>query len=518
MSDLFSPAPAPEKAAPSRLRRHGAGWLGLWLGVIMAVALAVIISAQLYQDRGNARAQAQEAAVNLTNAIARDISRHIDLFRFVLSSLRETVTSDAFDRIPLDLHDTVLFSHTAAPKALGVLFVTDENGIIRAESGHNDIKGQSRGWRPYFAYHRDHDDPDMMVSGPLVSATSGDPVIVLSMRLNHPDGSFRGVVVASMLLSYFDGLLTDLSLEPGTSLSLLLDQGVVMARKPADPDAIGRDLRQDPQVAAAAGQPQAIYVEAGSTGGDRLVVSTAVEGSTMRVQMTQSLEQIWSHWRAKAWTIGTTTAVLMLGIIALIALFHRESGRRARAQQALALANASLERMATTDALTGIANRRMFDDIMRREEAKIARTPQDAAVLMIDIDLFKSFNDTYGHSAGDATLRSVAQAVTRAVTRGGDLVARIGGEEFAVLLTETDLHGARIVAERIRTEVVALGIRHSGSPHGHVTVSIGLAASVTDRTTLNLDEALNHADQALYDAKKNGRNRVELASPAIVAA
>lgn len=518
MNDPFSPAPAPEHAAPPRLRRRAAEWLGLWLGVIMAMALAVIISAQLYQDRTNERAQAEEAAVNLTNAIARDISRHMDLFRFVLASLRETVTSDAFDRIPLDLHDTVLFSHTAAPKALGVLFVTDANGIIMAESGRSEIKGQSRGWRPYFAYHRDHDDPAMMVSGPLVSATSGDPVIVLSMRLNHPDGSFRGVVVASMLLSYFDGLLSDLTLDPGASLSLLVDSGIVMARKPADPDAIGRDLRQEPLVMAAAGKRQAVYLEPGSMGGDRLVVSTAVEGSTMRVQMTQSLNQVWSNWRTKAWTIGITTAILMLGIIALIVLFHRESGRRARAQHALALANAKLERMATTDALTGIANRRMFDDILRREEAKAARTRQEAAVLMIDIDLFKSFNDTYGHSAGDATLRSVAQAVTRAVTRGSDLVARIGGEEFAVLLPETDLAGALIVAERVRAEVVALGIRHTGSPHGHVTVSIGLAASITEAVTLNLDEALNHADQALYDAKKNGRNRVEVAALASVAA
>ncbi|OYQ32593.1 hypothetical protein CHU95_17590 [Niveispirillum lacus] len=518
MSDLFSPAPALVTATSTRPPRHRAEWLGLWLGVVMAMAMAVIISSQLYQDRINERAQAEEAAVNLTNAIARDISRHIDLFRFVLSSLRDTVTSDAFARIPRDLHDTVLFSHTAAPKALGVLFVTDANGIITAESGFSDIKGQSRGWRPYFAYHRDHNDPSLLISGPMVSATSGDPVIVLSMRLNHPDGSFRGVVVASMLLSYFDGLLTDLTMEPGANLSLLLDQGVVMARKPADPGAIGRDLRQDPLVAAAAGKPQAVYVEPGSAGDDLLVVSTAVEGSTMRVQMTQSLSQVWSHWRAKAWTIGITTAVLMMGIISLIVLFHRESGRRARAQQALAQANGTLERMATTDALTGIANRRMFEDILRREEAKASRAAHNAAVLMIDIDLFKSFNDTYGHGAGDATLRSVAQAVTRAVTRGGDLVARIGGEEFAVLLTETDLAGARVVAERIRADVVALGIRHTGSPHGHVTVSVGLAAAATEATALNLDDALNHADQALYDAKKNGRNRVEVAVRSSVAA
>ncbi|MFV3127880.1 diguanylate cyclase [Niveispirillum sp. KHB5.9] len=518
MSDPFSTLPAQDALSVSRLRRNAVEWLGLPLGVVMALALALIIALQLVNDRDNTRAQAQEAAVNLSSAIARDISRHVDLFRFVLSSLRDTVTSDAFDRIPADLRDTVLFSHTAAPKALGVLFVTDENGIITAESGQNGIRGKSRAWRPYFAYHRQNDDPALLISGPVASATSGDPIIVLSMRLNNPDGSFKGVVVASMLLTYFDGLMADLTLEEGASLTLLLDQGVVVSRKPTDPEAVGRDLRRDPLVAATAGSPLAIYEAPDTLSGDRLVVSTAVEGSSVRVQMAQSLDTILAHWRAKAWTIGITTAVLIAGIISLIVLFYRESGRRARAQAALAQANTTLERMATTDPLTGIPNRRMFEETLRREEDRAARTPHEAAVLMIDIDLFKSFNDTYGHGAGDATLRSVAHAARRAVTRGGDLVARIGGEEFAVLLTETDLSGARAVADHIRAGVAALGIRHTGSPHGHVTVSIGLAASAGNSEVLNLDETLDRADQALYIAKKAGRDRVEVASPTMVAA
>ena len=240
---------------------------------------------------------------------------------------------------------------------------------------------------------------------------------------------------------------------------------------------IGRDLRQDPHLKAIVGEPLAIYEEPGAPDETRLVVSTAVAGSTMRVSLAQSLDLVYGHWRRKAWTIGLTSALLISGIITLISLLHRESRQRSRVQVALAEANARLERMATTDPLTGIANRRMFDDMLRREQARVTRMPHDAAILMIDIDLFKSFNDTYGHGAGDATLRSVALAITRTVARGGDLAARIGGEEFAVLLTETDLSGARAVADRIRETVAALGIRHSGSPHGHVTVSIGLAST-----------------------------------------
>lgn len=518
MNDLFSIPPAPDAAPASSLRRGGSQWLGLSLGVVMSLALALIIALQVFQDRNNTRTRAQEAAINLTSAIARDVSRHIDLFHFVLSSLRKTISSDVFVRVPYDMRDTMLFSHTAAPKALGVLFVTDEHGIITAESSHDGIRGQSRAWRSYFNYHRQNLDPALLISGPLASATTGDPVIVLSMRLDNPDGSFKGVVVASMLLSYFDGLLADLTLENGTTLTLLLDQGVVLARKPVDPDAVGRDLRGDPQVAAAAGTPLAIYRSPDALGSDQLVVSTAVAGTSMRVQMAQSMDSIHAGWLARTWTIGITTSALIIGIIGLIWLFHRESGRRARAQTALALANAALERMATTDPLTGIPNRRMFDETLLREAARASRTPHEAAVLMIDIDLFKSFNDTYGHGAGDATLRSVAHAVTRAVTRGGDLVARIGGEEFAVLLTQTDLSGARAVAERVRVAVAGLGIRHTGSPHGHVTVSVGLAASAADSEIQSLEQALNRADQALYAAKKNGRDRVEVATPMIIAA
>lgn len=518
MNDLFDPHP-PADGPRSRfhLRRGNPGWSVAFLGMIMAMALTLIIFIELHEDRQSTRAQAEGAATNLTNAIARDIERNINLYQFVLTSLRDTETSEALRNLPTPLKDTVLFAHTAVPKELGVMFITDPEGTITLESAHNGIRGQSRAWRPYFQYHRQNPDPNLLISGPYTSATTGDPVVVLSMRLDNPDGSFRGIVVASMLLSYFDGVFADIYLEPGSELTLYLDDGIVLARKPYEADVIGRDQRQNPYLVAAAKTPFSIYEERDSTAGDRLVTSTAVGHWPLRIQLAQPNSAIYHHWQAKAVAIGITAAALTMGIIALILMVHREGVRRARAQDALAEANVQLERIATTDPLTGIANRRVFDEMLRREEARSCRRPHETAVLMIDIDLFKSFNDTYGHSAGDATLRSVAQAIARSVTRGGDLAARIGGEEFAVLLTDTDPDGAYAVAERICIMVAALGIRHVGSPHGHVTVSVGVACSTGRHNPVSVGHLLDLADEALYDAKNNGRNRVEISRPAVAA-
>lgn len=517
MDDLFDTPPAGSSRSRFLSRRGNPGWSVAFLGMVMALALAVIVFIELYQDRQAARAQAEATATNLSNAIARDIERNINLYSYVLTSLRDTEMSEALRSVPSSLRDTVLFAHTAVPKEMGVLFITDADGTIISESSYNQIRGQSRGWRPYFQYHRLNTDRGMLISGPYSSATTGDPVVVLSMRLDNPDGSFRGVVAASMLLSYFDELFADIYLEPGADLTLYLDNGVVLARKPFEPDVIGRDQRQNPYLLAAAKTPFSIYDEKEKGRADRMVASTAISHWPLRIHLAQPSAVVFHYWQTKAVIIGITAAALTVGIIAMILMAHREGSRLARIQAALAEANVQLERIATTDALTGIANRRVFDEMLQREEARSSRTPHDTAVLMIDIDLFKSFNDTYGHGAGDATLRSVAQAIARSVTRGGDLAARVGGEEFAVLLTDTDEDGAHAVAERIRVMVAALGIRHVGSPHGHVTVSVGVACNSGRHNHLSVGHLLDLADEALYQAKNNGRDRVEISRPAVAA-
>lgn len=185
-------------------------------------------------------------------------------------------------------------------------------------------------------------------------------------------------------------------------------------------------------------------------------------------------------------------------------------------------------RISTVDSLTGVANRRQFDDSLQREWRRARRARDPLALLMVDVDHFKLFNDRYGHPAGDACLRSVAQALVRASLRPADLVCRYGGEEFAILLPQTPRGGAEHLAHRVLDAVEALGIAHEGSLTArHVTVSIGVAcydaespcwrSFTTDsrfaddlRAGCGADDLVQAADKALYAAKHRGRALAKL--------
>lgn len=171
-------------------------------------------------------------------------------------------------------------------------------------------------------------------------------------------------------------------------------------------------------------------------------------------------------------------------------------------------AQMALQRLATKDGLTGIANRRCFDEALAAEWHRAQRDQTSLALLMIDVDHFKRYNDTYGHQKGDECLRSVARALEEKIFRPADMVARYGGEEFVILMPNTDLNGARLVAERVVQHVHGLAIVHENSDiDGLVSISAGVAANVPT-PNLAADRLLASADSALYAAKHAGRNRV----------
>ena len=167
-----------------------------------------------------------------------------------------------------------------------------------------------------------------------------------------------------------------------------------------------------------------------------------------------------------------------------------------------------LENLSSVDGLTGISNRRQFDEFMDRHWRIAMRIGEQVSLIMIDIDYFKPYNDTYGHLEGDECLKQVAMVLTRCVTRSTDLVARFGGEEFACVMPFTDLEGALAVAEAMRLSVEELNIPHEKSPiAGRITASLGVAAMVPIANT-GPDPLIQKADRALYAAKAEGRNRV----------
>jgi diguanylate cyclase (GGDEF)-like protein len=172
------------------------------------------------------------------------------------------------------------------------------------------------------------------------------------------------------------------------------------------------------------------------------------------------------------------------------------------------VAQDELQRLATRDGLTGVANRRSFDTALNTECRRVSREARALSLLMIDVDHFKRYNDTYGHLAGDECLRQVAEAMAQVTQRASDTLARYGGEEFAILLPATEPQGAVIVAERLRAAVEGLALPHARSDVGpHVTVSIGVA-SIDPARAAPPTELIGAADAALYAAKMQGRNRV----------
>jgi len=170
-------------------------------------------------------------------------------------------------------------------------------------------------------------------------------------------------------------------------------------------------------------------------------------------------------------------------------------------------ANHELKRLSASDGLTGIANRRFFDEYISREWRRARRSATSIALLMCDVDHFKLYNDTYGHQAGDDCLRQVANAIATNLERASDIAARYGGEEFAVVLPETAIGGTLFVAEKIRHAIHQLNIPHSASQLGRVTLSIGIAAATPDAGN-SAEDLIKAADQALYKAKNEGRDRV----------
>jgi diguanylate cyclase (GGDEF)-like protein len=208
------------------------------------------------------------------------------------------------------------------------------------------------------------------------------------------------------------------------------------------------------------------------------------------------------------WYLSRVCTVIASGSV-LIALVMQTAAVYAQ----LAKTAERLRNESVTDQLTGLVNRRGFDTQLAQTLAEGARYARGSALLMIDIDSFKAYNDTFGHPAGDRALRIVADVLRKHANRTRDVAARFGGEEFALIMPETNLRGAAVVAERLRASVEAAGLPQGiGARHRVVTISVGVAA-VTNAGEASSATMLAEADRALYAAKQRGRNRIVTATP-----
>jgi diguanylate cyclase (GGDEF)-like protein len=307
-----------------------------------------------------------------------------------------------------------------------------------------------------------------------------------------------------MRLVYFKQLFRTLDIGPNSNVTLLNSNAVLLARQPEveGVDLIGKSFINSPNFRSIVKGGNGSFTGTSSIDGmERLYTYSHVGNLPLIVVVGQSVNEVYAVWQRNALLVGTATGLLCIGILWLTFLLRRELYLRH-------LAENELKQRASTDALTGLANRRKLDEVMNIEWNRAVRASQPLSLLVIDVDSFKAFNDRHGHHGGDEALRNVANTIAANIRRPADFVARDGGEEFVVVLPETGLDGARAVAEQIRAAVQALPL--FGTDTRPLTVSIGIAMRDKLHAENMPDDLFKSADLALYAAKNNGRNRVEL--------
>jgi diguanylate cyclase (GGDEF)-like protein len=462
--------------------------------VVTVIGFSAICASVMLDMRHGEEELARQTLDNLASGIDADISRNFELYDLSLRAVVSTMLMPEIKDVSKPIRHLILFDHAATAKHFGAIQVFDAEGRLTIDASTLDPIEENRSDEEFFQVHRDNPDAGLFISGPMLHR--GAYSIVLSRRVAGADGGFLGVVAGSIRFSYFHDLFGRLHLGPEDNITVLRHDATVIMRTPFDLDVIGRSLSHVPGVMRALSEPSGSYSGVGALDGVPRLLVWRDGTRPLVVLVGKPWSSIFSLWRTEATRIGAILMGLISFVLGVTLFLAREIGRRA-------LAEDKLEELATTDALTGLKNRRKFDAAIDAEWRRATRQKTPVALLMIDADHFKAYNDTFGHQAGDQMLVGIAICITDSVRRVGDCTARYGGEEFAVLLPGLSAVEALRVAETIRLKVQQWS--------DDTTVSIGIA-SVTPAPALEWSMLVKAADNALYAAKADGRNRSVLAS------
>jgi diguanylate cyclase (GGDEF)-like protein len=465
--------------------------------VATVIGFSAICASVMIDMRRGEEELARQTLENLASSIDSEISRNIELYDLSLRAVASNMVMPELKSVSKPIRHLILFDHAATAKHFGAIQVFDAAGRLTIDASTLDPPPEDRSDEEFFRAHRDQPEAGLFISRPMLHR--GAYAIVLSRRITGTDGRFLGVVAGSIRFSYFHDLFGRLQLGPEDTITVLRRDATVIMRTPFDLDIIGKNLGHVPGVVRVLSEPSGSYSSLGALDNVPRLLVWRDGNKPLVVLVGKPWSSILSLWRREAIRIGAIMMALISFVLAVTLFLAREIGRRARAED-------KLEELATTDALTGLKNRRKFDAAIDAEWRRAVRQKLPLALLMIDADHFKSYNDTFGHQAGDQMLVGIAICISDAVRRAGDCAARYGGEEFAVLLPGFSAEAAVAVAETIRRKVQ----QWSDGP-SVTTVSVGIA-SVAPSAATDWPALVKAADRALYAAKANGRNQCVLAS------
>jgi diguanylate cyclase (GGDEF)-like protein len=503
MRKLFS---ALSFVIPHSVHRSRSYWRDGALGLIVSVFFVLLgLEAwemlRLYQTNVD-----ETAAVTATTArsLAEQAETTIKTADSIVASLVERVEAEGTEEEARTRFYRLMTSLAAALPAIHEIGIMNEKGDAIVKSLVPNPTGINYTERKYFQFHATHPERGPIIGSRIQSKIDGAYAITVSRRLNHPDGSFAGVVVASVSMKFFQQLFDQMQAKSGGVIALLSNDDTVLARSPAANlekvlSTTDTELRQKMRDRPFAGS---VSYTGAFDGVQRYGSYQHLNSFPLVTLVSQSLWDVQKSFRSQLlWnavtSVGVTIVLLVMG---------------ARALKASRLLNTR----AMQDGLTGLANRRTFDEAIEREFRGAAWSRVPISIIMIDLDHFKDYNDLYGHPAGDECLRAVAQMIQGCVRRADDLVARYGGEEIAVVLPGLDSQRAIALAECMRVAIQRLALPHGRSIHGFVTFSAGVATYVPGRSVGGWQALVEQADAALYAAKASGRNTLQQWSPPLI--
>jgi diguanylate cyclase (GGDEF)-like protein/PAS domain S-box-containing protein len=614
----------------------GQPWLPILTTSFVALICVGILGFSGLRELNSRASNLKNAETEMAN-LARSLTQHAeDTFELLDASIIGVATRLEFEGTgpaAISQLQTILESRKAGLKRIHGLFIYDESGRCLATSG---LAGPDISDREYFRYHMQSASRDALIGNPVRRRPGGGWITTVSRRFNHPDGSFAGVVLATVGSEYFSEFYQQFEIGARGTIALLNNAGIVLARSQDNDLYAGRDLSNAPLLRNRGSRPTngVYYFKSPLDDVQRLSFYSQSERFPLMVMASMAQDDVLAPWRKNA--ITRMTIVLSLtSLIATIGFFMvRQLNRGQRLVSALvskeadfrllaeessdmvarigmderllyvspssvgvvgwrpeqltgtpALAGVSAKDLADVnnvvaalkrgaiseariayrsrhreakeiwiestmrvtrnpdtgeidgvvaisrdvtqhqnaveelaalvilDGLTGLANRRHFDQRLQEEWARACREGTSLSLLMVDVDHFKKFNDQYGHQDGDVCLQAVARALTAEARRPADLAARYGGEEFVILLPNTDAAGCTLVGEKIRAALRQLCIPHVlNIPSKRVTVSLG-GATIRPHANEPIESSslVRTADQALYAAKESGRDRLIVA-------
>jgi len=474
----------------------------------VCLCLCGLLYLQLEQSRRHDLSQATVASSNLARAMAQQAEDTFKKSDLVLTSLADWIQTDGFGPVQQPRLQKVFARRVQALHQLQGIVLFDQKGQWVVSSYENLPRGAGVADREYFQYHQQNVSTVAHIGPAIRSRVNGEWIIPVSRRVNDRNGNFQGVLMAGIKMAYFDRFFQSFSLDDNGSMFLALTDGTLLARRPFVEAQIGTSLAKGEIFQKLL--PKATFGNAMFTsaidGVTRLYGYRQLEAYPLVVSAASSREAILAGWYDTAFRSSLIVAFVLVGVGLFGWVFIHQVRVGERIEADLREAQQALELIATHDSLTGLANRRLFERALDIEFGRGARQQSPLGLIMLDIDYFKRYNDTYGHVVGDHCLAEVAKVVKSCCHRKADLAVRYGGEEFAVLLPDTDIHGAMTLAEQIRRSVIDMHISHTGSPHGHVTVSLGCYSFIPSGRD-PMDMFIERADAALYQAKHSGRNR-----------